>query len=78
MPFSVGESPADLVRPDGCYQGGDALFTPEIYALVHETVWEVVSTHEHTGVAVPEPTSCALIAIAVACLVAWRRKDRRP
>lgn len=72
-----GESPAGLAQPDGCYEGGDqSLFTPEAYALVHETVWEVVSTHEHTGV-VPEPASWALMAVALTCAAVWRRRGGR-
>lgn len=46
-----GANPAGLVKPDESYEGGDnSLFTPEIYEVFHETIWDVISTHEYTGV----------------------------
>ena len=39
------EDPAGLTAPDGFYTSDSALFTPELYAGIHETVWQVVREH---------------------------------
>jgi len=47
-----GKNPEGLVKPDGHYDSDSKnLFTPEIYAVIHKTVWEVVSRHPYTGIA---------------------------
>lgn len=64
-----GENPDGLVRPTG-YYGDDSQFSPELYDALNETIWDVVSNHEYTGV--PEPTTLALLSLGG--LVALRRR----
>jgi len=46
-----GKNPAGLVKPDGHYDGKNSnLFTPQVYKVLHQTIWEVVSNHAYTGV----------------------------
>jgi hypothetical protein len=41
-----GLEPHSLAKPDG-YFGDAAAFTDEIYAVVHDVIWEVVTNHPH-------------------------------
>ena len=44
------QNPIGMVKPDGFYGDDPAAFTAELYAVIHNTVWEVVSGHPFTGV----------------------------
>ena len=52
----LGRNPAGLVKPKGHYDGKegeskDALFTPEVLKILHDTVWRVVTACPDAGVA---------------------------
>ncbi len=70
-----GESPAGLTKPAGHYDGGPGTFTPEVYDVFHETVWNVVSTHEYAGV--PEPATLSMLALGAAAVLLRRRREIR-
>jgi uncharacterized protein DUF4886 len=47
-----GKDPAGYTKPGG-YYGDESDFTPELYAAIHDAVWEVVPTHPYTGAISP-------------------------
>ena len=45
------KNPTGLIRPEGHYEGAkEGAFTPAVYKLFHETIWEVVTSSKFSGV----------------------------
>jgi hypothetical protein len=68
-----GEDPTGLTKPVGFYGQEDA-FSPELYAALHGTVWDVVNGHEYSGV--PEPATIGIL-MSGSWLILHRRRHRR-
>lgn len=76
-----GEDPTGLTSPDGFFDEPDIpengvdrdseLLTPEVQAALQGVVWDVVSTHEFSGV--PEPSSLGLLLCGSGFWVMRRR-----
>lgn len=62
-----GENPAGLPAPAG--------MSPEIAALVQQTVWDVVTSDPYSGV--PEPSGVALLGVGALALLRRTRRTRR-
>lgn len=65
----------DIASYDAMFQPQFQPITPNMEALIRQTVWDVVSTHPYTGVHVPEPATLSLLASATTLLLSRRRAN---
>lgn len=69
-----GVSPSGLPLPaDAEIRPGTPELTPELFSVLNDTVWDVVSSYGYSGVDAPEPS--ALLSVAVVAPIMWRRRQ---
>lgn len=68
-----GISPSGLPLPeDAEIRPGTPELTPELFAVLNDTVWDVVSSYPYTGINTPEPSTLSMFVLLGA--LALKRK----